>query len=205
MQTVSSHSVEAAASARVSIRKYTDQPISKQELEEIIQLAGKAPSAYNVQPWRFIVVTNPETKLKLQEATYGQTQVGSSAALIVLSSDIKDALHHLPEALHPGMPAERRAELSATIHGMFEAMGPEASEAWGRGQSYIALGYLLLVLESKGLGSSPMLGFDPEQVKEILGISGHAHIPALIAVGHKNEDGFPQHRNPLSTILRFVD
>lgn len=197
------NSTDESALTRVSIRKYSEEPISKEEITEILTLAAKAPSPFNVQPWRFLVVTSPELKNKLQAAAYNQPQVGSAPAVIVLVSDMVDALEHFDEAISPAMDAERAAGVKATVLGSYS----EAAfrDAWGNGISYIALGYLLLILEARGLGSSPMLGFEPEKVKELLGLSATATIPAIISIGHKAEAGFPQHRSPVERVVKFVD
>ena len=76
---VGAYSVDDAAANRVSIRKYTPEPIGKDELKEILTLAGKAPSPFNVQPWRFLVATAQELKERLQAACYNQPQVGGAA------------------------------------------------------------------------------------------------------------------------------
>lgn len=197
--------VQEAAQARVSIRKYTDQPITNEEIEAILDLAGRAPSAYNVQPWRFIVVRNPEAKAQLQGAAYNQGQVGAAGALIVLTSDMTDVLNNIEEIVHPGTPEEKRSGTADYLRGAFSNFSESDLQHYGVGQSYIALGYLLLVLEAMGYGSSPMLGFDAGQVRKILGLGEHVQIPALVAFGHPAESGNAQHRHPVSRVIKYVD
>ena len=64
--------VPDAIASRRSIRKFVQEPLPEADLREIIRLAGLAPSAWNVQPWRFAVVQDPELKARLREAAYGQ-------------------------------------------------------------------------------------------------------------------------------------
>lgn len=197
-------SVADAALDRVSIRRYTGNPIPREVLDEIVTLAGKAPSPWNVQPWRVIAVSDPDTKQKLMAAAYGQPQVGAAATVLVVTSDMKDAIDNAHEFVHPGMPEDKRQAQIEDIQKNFNGMGEEKAAQWGFAESNIFLGYLLLVIEAMGYGSSPMLGFDPAQVKELLGIPAHATIPALVAIGEKAEDGFPQFRHPVERILRHV-
>jgi nitroreductase len=196
--------VAAAVRNRRSIRNYQPEPITKNEILEILALAGRAPSAWNLQPWRFVVVTDPTTKQLLQAAAFGQTQVGRAPAVIVLYSDMVDALERLDGALHPAMPSPAREKSHADILGSFAAQSPRQRDQWGRCQANIALGYLLLVLESRGFGSSPMLGFDPAQVKALLGLPQHAEIAALVAFGKPAEGGRDPHRHNVETLVRFV-
>ena len=59
-------SVPEAIATRRSIRTYTDQPVPQQDVDTILKLTGLAPSAWNIQPWRFVVVRNPEVKAQIK-------------------------------------------------------------------------------------------------------------------------------------------
>jgi len=197
-------SVPEAIERRRSVRKYTDAPVSDGDLRRIVELAGKAPSAWNIQPWRVIAVRDPEVKAKLQKAAYGQAQVVNAPVVLAVYSDMQGALSTLEDTVHPGMPAEQAAGLLATVRGIFGAQPDVTRESWGNGQSYIAFGFLLLAAQSLGYSTSSMLGFDPAAVKAILGIPEHAVVPGLIALGVSAEDGFPHHRHPVDAILKIV-
>jgi nitroreductase len=196
--------VREAAEQRRSIRAYEPGPIPREDMEEILDVVRRAPSAFNVQPWRFVVVETPELKEQLAAAAFNQRQVRSAPAVIVLYTDMEDALANLDAVVHPGMSPEQQESTKGTIRGIFGPQTVEEREAWGAGQGYIALGYLLLAAEARGYQTSPMTGFDPEKVKELLGLPGNARIPALVAIGRAAEEGFPQHRLPLESILRVA-
>jgi nitroreductase len=198
-------SVPEAIATRRSIRKYTDQAVPQQDLDTILKLAGLAPSAWNIQPWRFAVVTNPEVKAKLKAAAYGQGQIESAPVVLVVYSDMQHALANLEDVLHPGLPVEQRAGSIAGILNAFAGQTTEEQEAWGAGQTYIAVGYLSLAARSLGYDTSLMLGFNPEQVKEILDLPAHVRIPALIPLGVAAEEGFPHFRYETSKIAQFVN
>ena len=192
---------KTAALKRRSIRRYRKDPVPEGLLREILEAALRAPSAWNLQPWRIVVVRDPATKRALREAAFGQAHVEEAPVVLVLYADLEDALAHLDEVIHPGVQGERREAQKQAIQRAFAAMGQEARKAWASGQSYILLGYLLLLLEAYGLGSVPMLGFDPERVKAILGPPSHAAIPALVAWGYPAEEGYPSHRLPLERVV----
>lgn len=192
--------VREAAEQRRSVRSYTPEPVPREELEEILRVTGLAPSAFNLQPWRFVVVETPELKAKLAEAAYNQRQVRSAPAVIVLYTDVADTLEHLDEVLHPGMDEHGRAAARRSILGSFAGKSAAEREAWGAEQGNIALGYLLLAAEAHGYQTSPMLGFDAGRVKRLLGLPEHVRIPALVSIGHGAEEGFPHHRHPLERI-----
>lgn len=194
--------VVEAAEARRSIRAFTDAPVPESDLREILRVTGLAPSAFNVQPWRFVVVTEPELKAKLGAAAFGQKQVAGAPAVIVLYSDMAEALERAEETVHPGMAA-RRDEVSRNLRGTWATRTDAERESWGAGQSYIALGYLLLAAQSLGYATSPMLGFDAAKVKEALGLPAHVAIPAIVAMGVAAEDGFAHHRHPVDRVATF--
>ncbi len=195
--------IARAAERRRSIRNYASAAIPEAELRDLLRLAGRAPSAYNVQPWRFVVVQTPELKQKLSAAAYGQQQILRAPATIVMYSDMLNALERMPESVHPDLPADKQQAAVDSFRAMFAAQSSEDRENWGVGQSNIALGYLLLLAEAKGFGTSPMLGFEPEKVKELLGLPAHVRVPALISIGYPGEEGFRPHRLPSETLVEF--
>ena len=202
--TVEFLSVREAAEQRRSIRAYEQGPVPREEIEEILGLARLAPSAFNVQPWRFVVVETPEVKAQLAAAAYNQRQVHSAPAVIVLYTDMEDALANLDAVVHPGMSAEQQEGTKGSIRKLFGGQSVEERAAWAQGQGYIALGYLLLAAEARGLKTSPMTGFDAGAVRELLGLPEHVRIPALVAIGYGAEEGFPAHRHSLESILRVA-
>lgn len=196
-------SVSEAAARRRSIRQYEPEPIPRADLEEILRVAGLAPSAFNLQPWRFVVVETPELRVRVAEAAGHQRQVTSAPAIIVLYTDTADAIAHVDEVLHPSIAAERRERTRASVARSFGSKTESDREAWGAGQGYIALGFLLLAAEELGYQTSPMLGFDAEKVKTALDLPSHVRVPALVAIGRGTEDGTPHHRHPVGRIVTF--
>jgi nitroreductase len=196
--------VREAAEQRRSIREYEPGPMRREDLREILRVTGLAPSAFNLQPWRFVVVETLEVKEELAGAAFNQRQVRSAPAVIVLYTDMKDTLENVDEVLHPGMDAARRAAAREGVLRPFAAKSEAEREAWGAEQGNIALGYLLLAAEAHGYQTSPMAGFDADAVKRVLGLPAHVRIPALVAIGRGAEDGFPHHRHPLERIARVA-
>jgi nitroreductase len=203
LDTITVPTASEAALSRRSIRQYAPSPVAEADLRELLRLAGRAPSAFNVQPWRFVVVQDEALKARLSEAAYGQQQIVRAPATIVLYSDMAGALERMPDAMHPGMSAAQRAAGVASFRGTFTNQSVEEREAWGNAQSNIALGYLLLLAESLGFATSPMLGFDPEKVKALLELPAHVRIPAIVSIGYAAEEGFTPHRLPAETLVDF--
>lgn len=196
--------IGAIAERRRSIRAFTPAPMPRDVLERILTAAGRAPSAFNLQPWRFVVVERPDVKAALFEAARQQPQVASAPAVIVLYTDIAAALQTVADVVHPDLPPERRARTVVSIERFFASKSAEEREAWGAAQGFIALGYLLLAAEAYGYQTSPMQGFDPEAVRSAVGLPAHVRVPALVAIGTGAEEGRPSHRHAPHHLIRFV-
>ncbi|GJG88280.1 NADH dehydrogenase [Gemmatimonadetes bacterium T265] len=197
-------SVAAAAERRRSIRAYSPEPIPHDDLEAIFDVVRRAPSAFNAQPWRFVVVESPAMKDRLVAAANNQRQVRSAPATIVLYTDMADTLAELESTQHPGMDPERRAGQAGGIRRSFGAQSEAEREAWAYAQGHIALGYLVLAAESLGYQTSPMAGFDPEAVKQLLGLPAHVRVPALVAIGRGTEERLSHHRHAHDRVVRYV-
>lgn len=196
-------SITDAIESRHSIRRYEHEPIPDEDMQEILRLASLAPSAWNLQPWRFHVVTDPNLKQQLQEAAFGQRQVTMAPVVVLVVSDMEDTLQHLEEILPEGMPPERKQREVETFRGTFEPRSVESRGLWGLTQANIALGFLLLAARGRGYATVPMLGFDQERVKELLGLAPHIQVAAMVPIGVAGEEGYPHHRHPLERIVTY--
>lgn len=196
-------SAAEAAIARRSVRSYTDQPVTDEEVRDLLELTGRAPSAFNLQPWRFIVVRDQQVKDDLRAAAFGQKQVSDAPVVIAMYADMEDTMAHLDEVVHPGLDAEKRESTLAMLRNTFGGMTPEARGVWANAQANIALGYLLLIARSEGFATSPMLGFNADTVKQLLGIPAHATVTSLVAIGRGADEGFESHRHTVERVAIF--
>jgi nitroreductase len=196
-------SVDDAIQSRHSIRKFVQEPIPKEDINKIFELVRLTPSAWNLQPWRFHVATDMQLKEKLQEAAYGQQQVTSAPAVVLVTSDMEDVLANLAETVHPGLPPERQQEEVANLSSFFGGMSVEERGQWGLTQTNIALGFLLVAIQGLGYASVPMLGFDQEKVKEILALPEHIKFAAMVPIGRAEGEGYEHHRFELDKIVKF--
>jgi nitroreductase len=203
MKTMFAGPVKETIESRKSIRKFVQQPIPQEDLNEILRLASLAPSAWNVQPWRFHVVTDPQLKEQLQAAAYGQRQVTSAPAVILVTSDMEDVMAHLDETAHPGMTPEQKQQQVQTLENIFGSQSVEERGQWGLTQTNIALGFLLVAAQGMGYATVPMLGFDQGKVRELLGLPEHVKFAAMLPVGRAAEDGFSHHRHETDRIAAY--
>lgn len=196
-------SVPEAITTRRSIRKFVQEPLDRDDLREILRLASLAPSAWNAQTWRFAVVQDPVLKERLREAAYGQAQVTSAPAVIVVYSDMEDTLATVEETAHPGRGDAGRSAQRKTFDGAFGAQEVAQRGQWGLTQANIAFAFLMIAARGLGYDTVPMLGFDPERVKAILGLPPHVQFAGLLPLGKRAEEGHPHHRHSVERLTTF--
>ncbi|MGH9614828.1 MAG: NAD(P)H-dependent oxidoreductase [Bryobacteraceae bacterium] len=153
-------------------------------LEEALLLT---PSGGGLQPWKFIVVTDPAVRAKLTPASYGQAQISDASHLVVFAaknnfSEADVDAHVRRVAGIQGAPIEALAPLRNMLVGsVVKQMDEAARNAWARNQAYIALGNLLTSAALLGIDACPMEGFDRTQYDEILGLKAKGLAAAVIA------------------------
>ena len=77
-----------AIKKRRSVRAYTSEEVSEEDVEKLLEAARRAPSAGNIQPWEFVIVTHAETKRKLSDAALHQTFIEEAPVVIVVCADV---------------------------------------------------------------------------------------------------------------------
>jgi nitroreductase len=153
-------------------------------LETALQLT---PSSGGLQPWKFIVVTDPAVRAKLLPASYGQAQITDASHLVVFAAknnlneaDVDAHIQHIAKV--QGAPIEALAPLRGMlVGGIVKAQDETARNAWARNQTFIALGNLLTSAALLGIDACPMEGFDRAQYDEILGLKAKGFAAAVIA------------------------
>ncbi len=153
-------------------------------LEEVLRLT---PSSGGLQPWKFIVVTDPAVRAKLHPASYNQPQIIAASHLVVFAAknnfseaDVDAHLKNVARA--QGVPEESLAQYRGMlVGGIVQSQDEAARNAWARNQTYIALGNLLTSAALLGVDACPMEGFDHAQYDEILGLKVNGYSSAVIA------------------------
>ena len=152
-----------------------------------------APSSFGIQPYKFIVITDPETREKLKPAAYGQPQITDASHLVAFAykktltdGDIEHFADRIAEVR--GAPRETVADYENVMKGSAKrAVEGGYIETWNSRQAYIPLGFLLETAALLGIDATPMEGFDPAQFNEILGLTDHS-VVVLAAVGYRDAE-----------------
>jgi len=174
-------------------------------LEESLKMA---PSSYGVQPWKFLVVENPEIREKLKPVSWNQTQVTDASHYVVLLYKEKMDADHVQK--YVDRVAEVRGVPLTSLDGYKSMMmenlvlnpNEKKIENWAQRQTYIAMGFLLETAALLKVDACPMEGFDPAAYDKILNLEGTGWKSiASVALGYRHpEDGFQSAKK-----VRFED
>lgn len=158
-------------------------------LEESLVLT---PSSFGLQPWRFLVVTDPAVKARLKPVSWNQAQVVDCSHLVVLAAktavseaDI-DAWIARICAVRGSTPAQLAGYRQMMIDKVVKGGLPVAPLEWATRQCYIALGQFMLAAASVGVDTCPMEGIEPARYDEILGLTGSGFATCVACpAGHR--------------------
>ncbi len=168
--------------SRQSDRSYTDKPVENEKIERIIEAGRMAPSACNAQPWKFIVVTDPELRALLSEA--------ASARLLGMNSFVNQAPVQV-------IVVREKANMSSKI----------GATVKNKDYSLIDIGIasenICLQARAEGLGSCMIGWFDEKQVKKILGIPWSKRVELIITLGYRAKELRVKKRKPISETVSY--
>ncbi|MEW6052426.1 MAG: nitroreductase family protein [Nitrospirota bacterium] len=163
--------------------------ISDRTLRELLEIGNLSPSSFNLQPWRVIVVRDPEKKKTLRRCAFNQPKVEEASAVLIMIADPKGLEENLDRVLDSwielGFLTPEKRETYATIarnlQGTEESLKRKIFAA-----KNTALFAMNLMLAAKGLGldTHPMDGFEEDCIKKEFGVPADKIIPMLIAVGY---------------------
>lgn len=199
---------------RYATKNMNGETVSDEKLTAILKATNLAATSYGLQPFTILVVSNKEIKLKLQEAAYGQAQVGSSSAVLVFAVPLKITTADIEGFINlvattRSMPVEALDGYKGMILGTVGALPAEQQQIWSAKQAYIALGTALAAAAEQKVDACPMEGFDAAQFDEILGLTEKGLKSVVIMpVGYRSADDatakYIKVRKPESELFHFV-
>lgn len=202
-------SIQQLIENRNSINHFQPKrPVTRQTIATLVNLATKAPSAYNMQNWRFIAVQSEAAKTRLQSAAFGQQKIADAAVVFVICGTLTG---------HTQLAKVLQASVCKRIieQRMLESWVAQATAAMEHNpvlqrdeairSASLAAMTMILAAEGMGLDSCAIGGFDAAHLALEFSL-GSDEIPVvLVAVGHAAHQNSPQKiRRPLSQILTIV-
>jgi nitroreductase len=187
---------------RRSIKEYdAEHKLSSEEEAKLLEAAIQAPTSFNIQHWRFVIVRNPELRQKIRkEFGNDQAQMTDASLLIIMTGDT-NAWKKNPERYWKNAPkdvADLLVNWMAPFHeGREWLQRDEAQRSIG-----MAMQTLMLAAKSMGYESCPMIGFDIEKVAELINLPEDHVMGPMVAIGKGTKDPWPKPGQlPLSEVV----
>ncbi|MGV7001965.1 nitroreductase family protein [Priestia megaterium] len=196
--------IEEVFRTRHATREYKPNvPITAETLNKILELAATAPSAWNLQHWRFLVIRDQEQKDRLKPIAYGQQQVSDASALVVILGDLEANL--TGREMYDGLleaefiPQEVHDNLISQIEESYKI--PEFARDEANKNAGLAAMQLMLAAKAKGYDSGAIGGFNPVALVEALNIPSRFIPVMLVTIGEAATPARPTTRLPLSKLV----
>lgn len=180
-----------AIHARRAIKHYDpEHRLTEDEIRTLLNAALQAPTAFNIQHWRFVVVRDPELRRQIRAVAWDQAQVTDASLLVVLCADL-GAWRKQPERYWQEAPKPVQDILLPAIQqyytGREQVQRDEAMRSCG-------LAGMTLMLAAKELGydSCPMDGFDFDAVARLIGLPEDHVISFMVAIGKGTQPAWPK-------------
>lgn len=185
---------------RYATKKYdASKKISAEDLSTLKEATKLSVSSYGLQPYKILIVENPELRAKLQPAAYNQTAITEASHLFLFAieknvGDKQIAAYMKNISETRGIPVENLDGFSDMIKGAIGHLSEDAKDNWAKKQAYLALSTLINTASFLKIDATPMEGFSAQQFDEILELEKLGLTTAVIAtVGYRHEEDATQH------------
>lgn len=164
--------------------------LSREEKDELLQLALLAPSAFNLQHVRFVEVSDPELRAQIREVGWNQAQMTDASMLVVICAQV-DSWEKNVRRVWDGAPGEVQNFMAGAIDAYYrdkpQVQRDEAMRSCG-----LMAQTLMLAARAKGLDSCPMDGFDFDAVGKLINLPDNHVIALMVAVGKRAAEPKPR-------------
>ncbi|MFE3847632.1 NAD(P)H-dependent oxidoreductase [Flavobacterium sp. LB3P45] len=185
---------------RYATKKFdTTKKIATEDLNILKEAIRLSSSSYGLQPYKVIIVENPELRAQLQPAAWGQSQIVEASHLIIFANETNigdDAIDSFLKNISAtrSTPLEDLSGYGDIMKSNISKLTSEAKNIWTAKQTYLALGNLLNAAAELRIDVTPMEGFLPAQVNEILGLDKLGLNACLMAtLGYRHIEDATQH------------
>lgn len=186
--------------------------LSEEQLNTVKEIIQLSPASFGLQPYKVLIVNNPELRQKLKENSWGQSQVTDASALLVFvrnksvsEVDVDEFVDNISSTR--GVNKEMLKEYEGMMKYAISSKSEEQKAIWIDKQIYLALGNLLTALAVEGIDSCPMEGFDSSKYDEILGLTDTTSV-VVCPIGIRHTEDTYQHykkvRKPIEQLFEVI-
>ncbi|MBU2973061.1 MULTISPECIES: nitroreductase family protein [unclassified Zobellia] len=179
---------------RYATKAMNGETVPQEKVDRIIEAARLAPTSSGLQPFEIIVVTNQELKEKIKPVAWNQSVITDSSHLLVFAAwdnyteERINKMFDLTNEIR-GFKNEGWENYRQQLLGMYPQRDPEVNFQHAARQAYIAFAEALTAAAFEGVDSTPMEGFDPDAVDEILGLRAKGlRSCVLLPIGYRKTE-----------------
>lgn len=190
-----------AIKQRRAIKQYDpDHVMSDDEITQLMELTLQAPTSFNIQHWRFVLVQDKDKRKELREAAWDQAQVTDASLIFVLTADVK-AWEKNPQRYWEHAPQQTQDILVPMIKQFYEGREWIQRDEVMRSAG-LAAQTMMLTAKGMGYDSCPMIGFDQDHVAKIINLPEDHVICMMVAVGKGTKEAWDKPGQlPLENVL----
>jgi nitroreductase len=178
---------------RYATKKMNGAKVPQEQLDYILHAIQLSPSSSGLQPYQVFVITHPAMLEKLKEAANHQSQITDCSALLVFAAWDSYSPEKITEVFdrtlaERGLPGNMMDEYKTNLWKMYEPLGAQWHANHAAKQAYIALGVAMVAAAEQQVDATPMEGFNPAAVDEILELSAKGlKSVVLLPLGYRDE------------------
>lgn len=180
---------------RYAVKKMSGEPVEQSKIDQIVEAAHLAPTSSGLQPFEVIMVTNNELKQKIQPIAYGHSQIVAASHVMIFAAwdkyteDRIDGYFAHQNELR-GLPADAGTDYKNQLKATYANLSDEMNFHHAAKQAYISFGMALAQAAELNVDSTPMEGFNPDQLDELLNLKEKGlRSVLLIAFGNRATEG----------------
>lgn len=179
---------------RYATKKYNGSQIDKDNLHTILESIRLTPTSLGMQPFKVLVIDNPELREKMLPIAHNQSQIKDASHLILFAANTQISEETVDTYMNNvattrQMPVENLAGFKGMINGFVGSKNEAQITEWASRQCYIALGVAMATAASLKVDTTPMEGYKANEMDELFNLKAQGYASAvLLAVGHRDEE-----------------
>ncbi len=186
-------SIIDSLSWRYAVKRMNGNKVSHDKLDTLLDAITLSASGFGLQPYQIFMVEDADLKAKIQPIAYGQPQIVESSHLLIFAAwnEVTEAqidayMNLIAETR--GMSLSDLGDFKGAIAGSMKYKSKEEQAQWADRQVYLAMGTALAAAGELQLDTTPMEGFIPAKLDELLGLEAKGlHSVLMLAIGERDE------------------
>jgi nitroreductase / dihydropteridine reductase len=178
---------------RYATKKYNAEKVSDEKVDQILEAINLTASSCGIQPYRVLVISNPEVRAQLGAGSFNG-QIVNSSHLLVFAAFNEISTTYIEEYIkmaekQRNLPEGGMDDLKNKLINYFSVNSTEANAIWANKQAYIGLGTALVAAAELKIDTTPMEGFDAQRFNEVLGLKEKGlHAAVILSLGYRDAE-----------------